>query len=130
MSPTDRLREHPEDRLAAPLQLVDLADAGARLRGEPHGSVSGHRQIAVFRHGPVTLLLFRFEPDGLLPEHRAEGVVTIHLLSGRLVVIADDDPHQLEPGQLLGLAPGVVHSVRATAASEMLLTIHQTPSDG
>ena len=130
MRPTARLGQHPEDRLASPLQLVNLADAAARLRAEPHASVSGHRQIAVFRHGPVTLLLFRFEPDGLLPEHRAEGVVTIHVLTGRLVVIADDEPHQLEPGQLLGLAPGVVHSVRATAASEMLLTIHQTPAAG
>ena len=120
----------PEERLAAPVQLVNLAEAGARLRAEPHAPVSGHRQIAVFRHGPVTLLLFRFEPDGLLREHRAEGVVTIHVLSGRLVVIADDEAHQLEAGQLLGLAPGVSHSVRATATSEMLLTIHLTPADG
>lgn len=127
MSLTDRLRPHPEDRLAAPVQLVSLAATAAQLRAEAHPSVAGHRQIAVFRHGPVTMLQFVFEAGGLLKEHQAEGVVTIHALSGRLLVIADEEPHELGPGELVALAPGVSHSVRATEASEMLLTVHRLP---
>lgn len=129
MSPNERLREHPEGRLAAPVQLVTLAAAAARLRAEPHPSVTGHRQITIVRHGPVTLVLFVFDTDGLLKEHRAEGIVTIHVLDGRLQVMADGETHELEAGALLALAPGIPHAVRAATASEMLLTVHRLPTD-
>jgi quercetin dioxygenase-like cupin family protein len=85
----------------------------------------GHRQIAVFRHGPVTLVEVVFEAGGLMKEHKAEGVVTIHVLSGNLVVVAEDEAHELSAGQLVALAPGIPHTVRALAPSEMLLTVHK-----
>lgn len=129
MSLTDRLRPHPEDRLASAVQVVSLAATAAQLRAELHAPVAGHRQIAVFRHGPVTMLQFVFEAGGLLKEHQADGVVTIHTLSGRLMVIADEEPHELGPGELVALAPAVPHSVRAIEASEMLLTVHRIPAD-
>jgi quercetin dioxygenase-like cupin family protein len=129
MSLTDRLREHPEDRLASPVQFADLAAAAAQLRTEAHASVAGHRQIALLRHGPVTLLLFLFDANGILKEHRTEGVVTIQAVSGHLVVTTEGAAHNLVAGQLISLAPGIAHTVRSLAPSEMLLTIHQTHSD-
>lgn len=129
MPPTDRLRIHPEDRLASPVQAMDLAAAARALRGEPHAPIAGHRQIAVFRRGPVTVLLFVFEPEGFLKEHRTSGVVTIQVLGGRLQVSADEETHELGPGGLLALAPGIPHTVRALAASEMLLTVHHQPPE-
>jgi len=125
----ERLRPHPEDRLASQVQVVDLVAAAAGLRAELHAPVSGHRQIAVVRHGPVTIIQFVFEPGGLLPEHQAEGVVTIHVLSGRLQVVVDDEARTVGQGELMALAPGVLHSVQALAPSEMLLTVHRLPLD-
>jgi quercetin dioxygenase-like cupin family protein len=125
----ERLRPHPEDRLAAPVQVVDLAAAALELRAEPHASVAGHRQIAVIRHGPATVILLVFETDGLLKEHSAEGVVTIHVLRGGLQVVADEEARVVASGELMALAPGVPYSVRALAPSEMLLTVHLLPVD-
>ncbi len=130
MSPTDRLRQHPRERLAAPVQVVDLAAAAADLRAEPHAPVAGHRQIAIVREGPVTVILFAFEADGYLREHSAEGEVTIHVLAGRLEVVVGDERHDLGAGNLLALAPGLSHSVRALAPGEMLLTVHRYSADG
>jgi quercetin dioxygenase-like cupin family protein len=130
MATADRLRPHPQDRFSAPAQVLDLPRTAQELRSEPHPAVDGHRQIALFRRGPVTLVQFVFEPGGLLPEHSAEGVVTIHTLAGRLVVVADDEAHTLGPGQVLALAPGVPHTVRAEIASEMLLTVHRMADVG
>jgi len=130
MSITDRLRPHPQERFSSPAQVLDLARAAQELRSEPHPAVEGHRQIALFRRGPVTLVQFVFEPGGVLPEHSAEGVVTINVLAGRLVVVVEEEAHRLGPGQMVALAPGVSHTVRAEVASEMLLTVHRLADIG
>ena len=123
MTKTERLREHPKDRLADPVQRISLPDAAARLRAEPHEAVAGHRQVALVRHGPVSLILFVFDQDGLLKEHSTDGEVTIHVLSGRLAVTTPTGEERLGAGELLSLAPGQSHAVRAMEPSEMLLTV-------
>ncbi len=125
----ERLRPHPEDRLAAPVQVVDLAGAAAHLRAEPHAAVSGHRQITVVRHGPMTIILLVFDTGGFLQEHRAEGVVTIQVRTGRLKVVVDEEAREAGGGELVALAPGVPLSLQALAPSEVLLTVHQMPAD-
>lgn len=126
----ERLRPHPEDRLAAPVQVVDLAAAAAELRAEKHAPVSGHRQIAVVRHGPVTVIQFVFTQGGLLKEHRADGVVTIQVLSGRLKVVVEDEAREVGRDELMALAPGVPHSVTALEQTDMLLTVHRVAANG
>jgi len=72
MTIPERLRPHPQDRFRDPAQLFDLKQAAARLRAEPHAAVEGHRQIALFRHGQVTVVLYLFEPEvlKLMPKGR------------------------------------------------------------
>ena len=91
MTPDERLRPPSHERLAVPVQHVDLAAVTARLRSEAHASVGGHRQVALVRRGPLTVILFAFEPDGFLKEHSADGEVTIHVLAGRLEVTVDGE---------------------------------------
>lgn len=71
----------------------------------------------------MSLILFLFEKDGILKEHRTDGEVTIHVLTGSLAVRVTNGEVQLGPGDLLSLAAGQTHSVRANDASEMLLTV-------
>lgn len=123
MSLADRLRPPPEERLSAPVKCVDLTAATAALHAEPHAAINGHRQIVVFRHGLVTLVSYAFDPGGILREHQADGVVTILVLAGHLRVSAEGEQYELDRGQLVGLAPNVPHTVEATVASEMLLTV-------
>ena len=124
MSDSARLRQHPQHRFDAPAHHFDLDGIAESLRREAHPAVSGHRQIAIYKHAQATLVMYAFDQDGEIPEHDAEGVVTIHVLSGRLVVHVEGEAHPLSRNQVLALAPGVVHSVRAAEPSEMLLTVH------
>jgi len=124
MTNVNRLRPHPHERLSSPAQQVDLAEAANLLRSEQHAAVSGHRQVTVLRDGPVTVVLFVFEAGGTVRQHQAPGVVTIHVLAGRLDVALPDATHGVMGGQILSLAPGVPHSIRAIDASEMLLTVY------
>ena len=128
MSTDDRLRVHPKERLAAPASRIDLAAAAAQLRAEPHAPVAGHRQLALIKHGPLSVILFAFEKDGALKEHQADGEVVIHVLRGRLTVETEAESFVLTPGALVTLAPGQRHAVRAHEASDMLLTVARSPA--
>jgi quercetin dioxygenase-like cupin family protein len=119
-----RLREAPVDRFAGNSHAFDLSEALAQLRAEGHLAKGGHRQITVLHRAPVAHVLFAFEPGGKLEKHSARGEVTIHVLEGRILVEADGRDHDLRPGHLLILGPNVLHDVRASEASAMLLTVH------
>jgi quercetin dioxygenase-like cupin family protein len=121
---SDRLRTPPAERFAGLKHLFSLGEALKQLRAEDHPARDGHRQVTIFHRAPVTKVLFSFDPGGQLQEHSARGLVTIHALEGRLEVAAGGVEHQLEAGSILILDPDVLHDVRASERSAMLLTVH------
>lgn len=124
MPDSPRLRTHPQERFAPIAQAFDLEEAADRLRAEAHEPVDGHRQVALYRHGPVTLLLFLLEPDATL-QYEAPGLVTIHVLKGELQASVEGEQHTAKAGQLLTIDAGADHAVRASGAVEMLVTVHK-----
>ena len=124
-----RLRPHPRERFAPPQLLIDLEQAANELALEGPPS-HGHRQKVLYRHGPLTIALFLFEAGGALAEHRADGVVTIHVLRGRMRVGAEGQQHDLVAGRMLVLAPGVKHDLHAEQPTHMLLTVsRESPAE-
>lgn len=129
------LRTPPRERFAPKEDEVDLSRAAEALRAEPRAGERGHRQMALFRHGPATVALYTFEPGGRMPDHVVEGPVFIHVLKGRLTVTTRESTHDLGEGMLLRLSPSVAHDVKAVEQSEMLLTVcvegpHSHPGSG
>jgi len=122
-----RLRRHPEERFRAPQHEIDLEQAAAELAAEPVAAPHRHRQKTLYRHAGLTLALFLFDEGAGLAEHKADGVVTIQVLQGRLKVSSEGQDHHLSPGQLLVLAPGVRHDVFAEQSSRTLLTVSREP---
>jgi quercetin dioxygenase-like cupin family protein len=119
----DRLRQHPEGRFYPPQHRIDLNDAAAKLLAEPLGAKRNHRQETLYKHGAITVALFVLERGASMPQHEAEGVVTVHVLDGRLRMSAEGQTHTLRAGQVLILAPGVRHDVDAEEPTRMLLTV-------
>ena len=119
-----RLRSHPSGRFAGESHAFNLGEVLRKLRAEVHPAERGHRQMTIFHRAPVTQVIFAFEPGGKLADHAAHGLVTIHVLEGRLAVHADERDHESSAGSILVLNPDVRHKVRALEASAMLLTVH------
>jgi quercetin dioxygenase-like cupin family protein len=120
----ERLRRAPTERFAGQEHLYDLAEVAAQLRAEPKRPNGGHRQITIVHHGPVSYVLFDFEAGGRLSDHVADGLVTIHVLAGRVEVRTSEAVRDLAAGRLLVLSPGVAHDLRASMPSQVLLTVH------
>lgn len=120
---TERLRPHPEERFATPQVAVDFDEIAARLRSEPRAGEGGHRQEVLYRNGPVTIALFAFDRFTGIAEHAVRGVVSMQVLRGQLKITAEGQVHEMGPGQMLVLAPGLKHAVAAREESEMLVTV-------
>jgi quercetin dioxygenase-like cupin family protein len=127
---TDRLRQHPEPRFAAPQHQFDLEQVASRLQQEPEAGESGRRQETLYKRGPLTVSMFIFGHLTRLAPHRTKGIVTIQVLKGRLEVTAEGESHDLRGGSLLILAPGVQHDVVAREESRMLLTVNLDAAAG
>jgi quercetin dioxygenase-like cupin family protein len=123
-APEERLRPRPADRFAGTEHAIDLPAALRALRAESRPVANGHRQITLVHHGPVRLVLFAFHAGGRIPQHRAPGWVTIHVLRGTLRVKTPDTQHELGEGHILALAPDVAHDVDAAGEADMLLGIY------
>lgn len=119
----DRLRPHSAERFAGDSHFFDLGSALQQLRAEPHSAQRGHRQVTLFHRTPVTHALFAFDQGGGLPDHSANGLVTIQALEGNLTVQAAGETHRLQAGMLVILKPNIRHSVHAEEPSAMLLTV-------
>lgn len=119
----DRLRQHPTERFQAPQHHIDLKAVEAKLRAEPLPASRNHRQETLYRHGAATVALFLFERGAQMPQHVAEGVVTVHVLEGCLKMVVEGKSQTIAAGQLLVMAPGVRHDVFAQEPTRMLLTV-------
>ena len=122
-----RLRQHPEERFDPPQLQINLQEFAARLRDERPPEIGKHRQETLYRYGPMTIALFLFDQGASMSQHKAEGVVTVQVLQGRLKMTAEGQTHDLPAGSLLILAPGVSHDVQAIEPSKMLLTVCLEP---
>lgn len=123
-APDKRRRPHPSDRFAGGEHVLDLPAALRALRAEPSTGTTRHRQITLLHHGPVRIVLFAFDAGGRMPEHRAPGWITIHVLRGALQVRTGAALYELGTGQVLALAPDVPHDVDAVEESDMLLGVY------
>lgn len=117
------LRLHAVERFAGDSHVFDLGGALSQLRAESRPVPGGHRQVTLFHRAAVSQVLFAFEPRGELADHAANGLVTIHILDGCLVVQAAAETHRLQAGMMMILSPNVRHSVHAEEPSAMLLTV-------
>ena len=58
-----------------------------------------------------------------IPSHKASGEITVQCLEGRIAFTAEGKTQELSAGQLLYLAAGEPHAVKAIEASSLLVTI-------
>ena len=127
MSP-DRPREAPADRFAAASLAFDLHAEAAALRTEQAASGKPHAQKTLFKHGGRTIALFVLSAGAVLPEHAANGTVSVQPVEGELMMSVSGEARRLGPGSLLVMAPGTRHDVRAAAPAVFLLQVSLVPS--
>lgn len=106
-----------ERALSGDLLVVELRDEPGAA---PH---AGRLARTLVKNGPLRATLVTLAPGGAIPEHHAEGPITVQPLTGHLQFTALGTAHDLGPGQLLSLGSGVRHAVTSADGATFLLTV-------
>ncbi|MGK2962096.1 MAG: cupin domain-containing protein [Gemmatimonadaceae bacterium] len=100
----------------------DLAAEVHRLQAETTWS-TGHNARTLVKYDDLRIVLTALKASEHIPEHKTEGRISIHVLSGHLQVKALRRTFNLRAGRLLALDRGMLHDVTALEDSAFIITI-------
>ena len=100
----------------------DLPAEIHRLKAETTWN-TGQNARTLIKYDDFRVVLIALAAEARIQEHKTEGRISIHLLSGHVQVRAAGRTFSLYPGGLLALDQGVPHDVHALEESALLLTI-------
>ncbi len=93
----------------------------ALARGDD--DIAHFTSVALAKTAHMELIRLVLPKERPMPEHRVEGEVTLQCLEGEIEVDAHGRSVTLKPGEMLFLAGGEPHSVRALEDAVALMTI-------
>ena len=115
-------RPHEAPPVADPYMEFDLPAEIHRLHAETTWS-TGHNARTLIKYDDLRVVLTALKASTHVPEHKTEGRISVHVLSGHLQLKAAGRTFSLRPGGVLALDHGVLHDVEALEESAFLLTI-------
>lgn len=108
--------------MAEALMEFDLPAEIDRLRAETTWS-TGQNAKTLVKYDDLRVVLTALRAKARMPEHKTEGRISVHVLSGHLHLRAAGRTFNLRPGSFLTLDHGMPHDVEALEESAFLLTI-------
>jgi quercetin dioxygenase-like cupin family protein len=108
--------------MAEPLMEFDLPAEIDRLRSETTWS-TGQNARTLVKYDDLRVVLTVLRAKARMPEHKTEGRISVHVLSGHIHLRAAGRTFSLRHGSLLALDHGMPHDVDAIEESALLLTI-------
>lgn len=82
-----------------------------------------HRAEILVKTDTLRVVLVTMLAGGKLQDHSAPGPITIQTLKGTFDVTYEGGSERLSEGQMISMAPGVMHGVEGVEAGAFLLTI-------
>lgn len=83
----------------------------------------GRSARTLLKDGALRVTLIVLAPGGGIPEHIAQGPVTVQPLRGQVEVEVGEESYTVAPPGLLTFGPGVAHTVHSRDGAAILLTV-------
>jgi quercetin dioxygenase-like cupin family protein len=121
----DATPQRPEgDRvLNASLVEMNLPNLIAQLKHEPTWKDSDRNAVTIFKSETMRIVLLGLHEKAELKPHKANGVISVQVLEGKINFITEQQTSVIEKGQMIALQDNVTHSVLALSESFFLLTL-------
>ena len=108
--------------MAEPFMEFDLQADIHRLHAETSWT-TGQNARTLIKYDDFRVVLIALAAKTRMPEHKTEGRISVHVLSGHIQLRALGRTFNLRAGGLLAIDRGVPHDVEAVEDSAVLLTI-------
>ena len=121
MTETTHRRPHTSS-LASPFLEFDLVSEVDRLHRESTWK-TGHNARTLIKYDDLRVVLMALKAGSRIPEHKANGRISVQVLSGHIRLNASGRAFDLRQGSLLALDERAPHDLEALDESAVLLTI-------
>ena len=109
--------------LDATLVEMDLHKLIEQIKNETTWKDSDRNAITIFKSATMRIVLMGLNEHAELKPHKANGVISVHVLEGKINFITEQRTSLVEKGQVIALHENVTHSVVALAETFFLLTL-------
>lgn len=117
------LRPEGDRVLYAPLVEMDLYASIKQIKNETTWADSDRNSITIFKSDTMRIVLMGLHQNAALKPHKANGVISVQVVEGRINFTAEQQTCLLEKGQMVALQENVTHSLVALSESFVLLTL-------
>jgi quercetin dioxygenase-like cupin family protein len=121
----DATPQDPEGEriLNAPIVKMNLNDAITQIKSETTWADSDRNSVTLFRSETMRIMLIGLHENAELKPHKANGIISVQVIQGKIEFTAEQQNTHLEKGQMIALQEKIVHSVKALTESFFLLTL-------
>ena len=109
--------------LTDPMLAFNLAAEIAQLHREELWLKNGRLSKTLAKHSDFRIVLMIMKAGTLMQEHKTDARISIHVLSGRLLIKLNGQAVELPAGHLLVLEKALSHDLKALEESAFLLSI-------
>lgn len=121
----DATEQRPEGNrvLNAPLVQMNLVDFINQLKSEKPWKDSDRNSVTIFKSETMRIVLMGLHENAELKAHKANGVISVQVLEGKVNFSTEEKSVVLEKSQMIALQDNIIHSVTALQESFFLLTL-------
>jgi quercetin dioxygenase-like cupin family protein len=109
--------------LSAPCIELDLPKSIAQLQQEPAWTNGDRNSISLYKSDLMRIVLMGLKKDAEIKPHKANGVISVQVIAGKIQFITEQQTVSLAQGQMIALEPSITHSLIAQEDSFVLLTM-------
>lgn len=121
----DATPQRPEGEriLNAPLVEMNLDEFVKQIKNETTWADSDRNSVTIFKSETMRIVIIGLHENAELKPHKANGVISVQVLDGKIEFTAGEEKTHLEKGQMIALQENITHGVRALTESFFLLTL-------
>ena len=117
------LRPDGDRMLNAQLVQMNLQAFIKQIKTETTWQTSDKNSVTIFKSETMRIVLLGLHQNAELKPHKANGVISVQVLQGKINFITDGLSVDLEQGQMIALQENITHAVKALKESFFLLTL-------
>ena len=117
------LRPEGERILNAPLVEMNLNNFISQVKNESTWAEKDRNSVTIFKSETLRIVLIGLHENAELKPHKANGVISVQVLEGKLEFNSEKESKHIEKGQMVVLQENITHSVKAISECFFLLTL-------